>query len=98
MPAARPLLEWPLVVLGEQLPDGVVQLAQGEEGSLAEAGKNPVANRFHARLDLRFILRVALPGRNHRQPVMPSEIQAGGVQYRFVQVRVLHDRKSTRLN
>jgi hypothetical protein len=84
--AALELLERAHVELLDELADRKVELAEVEEGPVAQRRNDPPLHDEHAALDFRFVLRLAGPRRDHRHAVVLRHLQVGGVDVRLVAI------------
>lgn len=85
---AGSLFERPLVERVQPLAYGFVQLAQGEKGSVAQAGQNPAFDHLDADLDLGLIARLAHSGGQYADPIMGGPVLVSGIDVRFIPMRL----------
>ena len=81
---ATEVLHLPGVEFGEQLPDGLVQISQIEEGAVAQTSQDPALDHLDAYFDLRFVLGLANAGWDGGRAVVFGQVMVGGIQIRLV--------------
>src|ERR1035441_10443209 len=87
------LAKWPPIQLVNQLQDGLVQLRQAEELTLAQGRQHPALNDLNSNLCLGLVPWPIRPRRKDAHAIMNRQ-----VAIRAIQLRLVIDRKSTRLN
>lgn len=83
---ALELFERTPVQVGDQLADRLVQFGQTVEPVVAQPCKDPALDDLYADLDLRLVLRLARPRRQHGGRVVVHEVLRGVAQHRFVPI------------
>ena len=82
--AACAFAERPLVEPHQQLGNGLVDLIEGEELTLAQGRDDPALHDLNAHLRLGFVPGSIGPRRNDRHAVVLTQVAVGGIQIRLV--------------
>ena len=85
-PVTLKLLERTLVQLRDQPSNRAVQFSQAVKALMAQPRQHPTFDDLHPHLDLRLILRLAWPRRQHGRRVVVHEVLRGAAQHRLVAV------------
>ena len=84
--AAGALAKRPLVELGEQLPDGLVEFGETKELPMPQRRHDPALDHQHARFNLGLVARFIGTGGQHADAIVHGQFVIGAVQIGFVAV------------
>ena len=85
-PALLALAERPVIQLGEQLANGLVQIFEQEELAMAQRRHDPALGDLHGVFDFGFVSRLVRPRGHDAKAAVQREVVIGRIQIRIVTV------------